>query len=270
MNARPLAVCAFLVLAGAAVADVKVVSLLRAPGLAGIGGPQQTITTYYKGGLVRTDAQGRTTILDTRKHTTTIIDHTSRTYSVLDTASMAKLQKETMKGMQVKVSGHVSPTKDQKSIQKKAARKYVADLNLVVSGPQLKGPQGPMKMNVKVHMDQWATTAVKANVSPDQAAGMLGQVLRGFTAIGGVGDLKREMGKIRGLPLDNQTKVTISMVPLKGKAPAGAGASQTMSVEIATQSVSEAPINPSVFKVPAGYTKTAKPMLRGRPGPGGR
>lgn len=264
-RARFAVACASLLVATAAPADVKMVSRMTSTSSMGQAPLPQTITAYFKKGLMRSDVGTISTIMNAKTHQNLIIDHTKKTYSQFDMLGAMNARSAMLKDMKVDVSGSVRPTNQKKTIAGKAAQLYLADFVMTMSMPQMKGQKQTMKM----HMEQWATKSVPAALSASQMMGVMGTMFQGLPGFSNMNKLVKEFGKIKGFPLDNKMVMTMAFALPKGQArPQGMPSSMTFGFENHVISLKEGPVDAGLFKVPAGYKKAQKPIMP-RMGKGG-
>lgn len=263
-SSRPVklvVLCSFAIFSATALADVKIVS--RMISTSSMGGAQmpQTVTTYYHQGLMRSDFGNESTIINGKTHTTLLINHATKTYSQLSFTGSP--QASMMKNMKMSVKGSIKPTTQKKTIAGKPARKYVGDFVITMAIPQMGGQRQTMKM----HMEQWATTSIAAALSPSQIMGAMGNMLQGIGGAGSFSSMAKELGKIKGLPLDNKMSMTMVLaMPPGQQRPPGMPSTMSFGFENHVISVKETSLSPSLFKVPAGYKKSTAPTFP-KPGP---
>lgn len=248
-TSRLALLCAFATLSAVSLADVKVVSQIKMTMFGGQQAPQ-TVTSYYKGQMIRSEAPNSISILNGKTNEVIQINSANKTYSVTKLGQGVKAMPQ---GVKMVANGKTRLTNETKTIAGKAARKYVFDgtMDMQAAG------QGSGK--IKLHVDQWTTSTMKLAMSPFQMAGMLGQMLQSLGPAGsGVRQLTAELGKIKGFPLSNNVVMDITA---KGPGQTGApGQDIKMSFTIQTDvlSLKEGPLSASLFQVPAGYKKVAK------------
>lgn len=255
-TARFAVLCASAILATNAQADVKMVSRMTMTSSMGASQqqPPQTITAYFRQGMMRSDVGTTSTIMNAKTHQTLILDHDTKTYSQLN---MLGPQAKTLKGMKMSITGGVKPTSEKKTIAGKVAHKYVGDFVMTMSMPQMQGQNQTMKM----HIEQWATTDVPAALSPSEMMGVMSNMFQGLSGMGGMDKLIKEMGKVKGFPLDNKTTMTMSFaMPPGQQRPQGMPSTFSFSIQNTILSLKVAPVDAGLFKIPGGYKKSASPI----------
>ncbi len=255
-TARIAVLCASAILASTAQADVKMVSRMTMTSSMGASQqqPPQTITAYFRQGMMRSDVGPTSTIMNAKSHQTLILDHNSKSYSQLN---MMGGQAAMLKGMKMSISGGIKPTSQKKTIAGKLAHEYVGDFVMKMSMPQMQGQSQTMKM----HIEQWATTEVPAALSPSEMMGVMSNMFQGLSGMGGMDTLVKEMGKVKGFPLDNKTTMTMTFaMPPGQQRPQGMPPSFTFSIQNTILSLKVAPVDAGLFKIPAGYKKSATPI----------
>jgi len=254
-------------------ADAKVVSkMTMTMAMAGQTPQNQTMTTYYKGAMMRAESsEGQTFIMDGKAKKTYLLDAATQTYSEVSLDSMAGPAKDMMKKMKVKMSAHLKPTKQHMKIAGKKADKYIVDMIMSMNMPGMGGQASPGTMDMTMHMEQWTTMGLKTPYTPSQTMGAMSQMLKGLSMLGDTHQLVKEMSKMRGLPLNNTMTMVMTMKPGKGAPthPAGSPMTFNMNMKTVVQSITEGPLSDTLFKIPAGYKKSTKPMMPGRRRMGG-
>jgi hypothetical protein len=256
-SARLTVLCATAILAAAAQADVKMVSRMTMTSSMGAGQqPPQTVTAFFRNGMMRSDFGDSSTIMNAKTKSTLILNHSSKTYSEMSLANASKAQSSMLKNMKITMKGSVKPTNEKKTIVGKLAHKYIGDFVMTMTMPQMAGQQ-----TLKMHLEQWATTEVPAALSPSQMMGVMGNMFQGISGMGGMDTVVKEMAKIKGFPLDNKTTMAMTFaMPPGQQRPQGLPAGFTFSFQNQVLSLKQGPVDPGLFKVPAGYKKSKAPM----------
>lgn len=245
-------------MACASSADVKMVSrLTMKSNMAAVQQLPQTVTTYFRKGLVRSDMGNDTTIVNEKTHQTIVIDNAAKTYHVV--SMTAGQNQEMMKNMKFAVSGKVTPSNKTKKLLGRPARLYSADFKITFTSPML----GNVPQTMNVHMDQWTSTAVHTPVSTAQMMQVVSKMFQGMPGMTGMDKMTKELAKMKGFPLDSQgsMKMTFKM-PQGQPTQQGVPTSIDITFNNTVMSLKETSLSDSLFKVPAGYRKLAS-------GPGG-
>jgi len=230
----------------------------------------QTMTTYFKNGKMRVESMGSIILMDPKSKKNIILNPTDKTYSELGMDMMTPEQKKAMKNMKMTMSAHLKPTTQTKMIAGKKAQKYIITM---VMHMQLPGqtPTAPSMgaMDMNMDMEQWTTTALKDHYSPQMMMQNAGQMLKQLSMMGDTSSMMKEFAKMKGFPLDNNMTMKMTMKPAKGSPQAGqAPMSFDMTMQTNVDSISEAPLNGSLFVIPAGYKKSSKTVNMGNLGRG--
>ena len=255
-------------------ADVKVVSQVTITGLpAGAASAQsskpQTVTAYYKGTKVRTEAANTVTIYDGKTNMVTTLSPASKTYTVASVAAPAANPMMAM--MDVKTTATLKPGGKTKTIAGKPAKNYVWQANIAMGmKPSAKQnansqmPSGPL-VTIQMNGEQWTTDAVKL---PAGSKSMVMSMMSGpAKAIPGLSPLMDKFAQIKGLPLSatltqafKQSAAMMAMGGAKSNVPP-----KPITVTTNVLSLSEKPLTDTLFAVPAGYQKVAikTPMMPG-------
>jgi hypothetical protein len=225
--------------ASMASADLKVVSQVQMS----VNGDYRTpefATTYYKGNWVRMDSKNRSVLNNSSTHRTIEVDHLKKTYSSgsSDLASQAAML---MQFMDAKVTAKVTPTDDQKEIVGVTATKYIAEFDFEVKLPQA----GNKPVHMKIRMENWATTELPIKAEAGSAMGAPNDLLQSLMTLTGIGEVRKELLKIKGFSLWN--RITTTMDSPDTPAP--------ISFEIDYQAIkiSTSTISPAMFVVPQEY-----------------
>src|SRR5437016_5057843 len=137
---------ALICLAAAATADIKMVSRMTMTNSIGGTVMPQTVTAYFKKGMMRSDVGGISTLMNAKTGQNLIIDHTNKTYSKFDLLGAMNGNAGMLKGMKLAVSGSVKPTNKRKMIAGKPAQMYTADFTFVMTLPKRPGQKQTAKM----------------------------------------------------------------------------------------------------------------------------
>ena len=248
-------------------ADVKVVSQVTITGLpAGAATAQsskpQTVTAYYKGTKVRTEAANTVTIYDGKTNTVTTLSPASKTYTVASMAAPAANPMMAM--MDVKTTATLKPGGKTKTIAGKPAKNYVWQANIAMGmKPSAKQnansqmPSGPL-VTIQMNGEQWTTDAVKL---PAGSKSLVMSMMSGpAKAIPGLSPLMDKFAQIKGLPLSatltqafKQSAAMMAMGGARSNVPP-----KPITVTTNVLSLSEKPLAATLFAVPAGYQKVRR------------
>ncbi len=236
---RALVCVCSLAVASIANADLKMVSQIDMS-INGDYHPAQYATTYYKGHSVRIDSQNKTLLSNSETHKSVVVDHLHHSYSVSanDPAAEAAVM---MKMMNAKVSATVTPTEEHTKIVGLDATKYLADFDFVMTLPQA----GQAPIHLKIHMETWATEQLPVDAEAGAIVDSPNDMIKSLLSLAQTGEVKKELLKIKGFSLSN--KITANLDAPEAPAP--------ISIEIDYQclSISQATINPAMFRIPSEY-----------------
>lgn len=222
-------------------ADLKVVSKVDMS-MNGDYHPSQYTTTYYKGPWVRIDSQNKTLITNAATHKTIEIDHLARTYVVRE-GDLASDAAETMRMFHAKLTANVTPTSEHQVIQGLNATKYLADVDFDMTIPQM----SQKAVHLKLHMDNWTTEDLPVKSEAGSIVGTPNDMIRSLFSLTGVGKAKEELSKIKGFTLTN--KITSQLDVPDAPAPFA------IEIDYECVSISQAAINPAMFRVPSDYKR---------------
>jgi hypothetical protein len=232
--------------AGAARADVKVVSRVAVTG-GTKAAPPEMVTTSYKGKVVRTETSRMITLFNTETQSVTALNKADNTYRVVSLKdNMAKVP-GLMSRMRFSTKANMEPQDGTKMIAGKPARKYVgtASMKMIVDGmPKDAAPETTMEI------EQWTTDAV---VLPPDCRDMMSPVTRltgSLPNMPGMKPLVDALSQIKGTPLSS--KVTVTVTGQSGSSSMARGPIVTTTDVV---SITQLPLSADLFKVPAGYKK---------------
>ncbi len=236
-------------------ADVKTVSHLHSEE-GGATRPDVTITTYYKGPIIRTESGGLVTLLNTTTGKSAILHPDTKTFSVFNIDQVA--QTGMTPGGTVEAHATVTQTEEHKVIAGKKATKFVADVDMILAPTKL------LSRHLTMHIVRWTTSDVKMAVAPDVLEKFSPEQLT-FKGLKGMEDVQKELAKITGLPLSSE--VTINS---EYSAPQGVGGvppASTQTIDIDVDSISDEDLDDSLFQIPTDY-KNRGAVQSHLPGPG--
>jgi hypothetical protein len=225
------------------VADLKIVSTMRRESR-GVSSSPQTITTYVKGGLVRTESGGMVSIADASQKRLIAIDAKGKTYSIVPLGP-PKGTVPAREGLKATASGKVTPTPDRRKVAGLSARRFVATARVRQSIPTM----SPGSAEVLIEMEQWVSESVALPESSRRLAGAFGLAF-GMRAVDpAFKALSAEFAKIKGLPL--ASRVTLKPISRGGVM----SSARPLTVVTEVRSVSHPKLSDALFRVPAGYKK---------------
>lgn len=242
-------------------ADVKIVSEVTMKGLPeqaktmqpGIDKPVTTMT-LYKGDKQRTEAGGTITIYDCAADKLYTLDTTKKTYTVssVGNALNAVADNPFLAMMKFETKAFVKPGTERKTIAGKAAKSYIYTAILKMSMEGGDPSISAMMPTITMKGIQWTTDAVTL---PANCAKMLqSQFARRVPPFlaSGMKPLMDQMATIKGTPLSNQVTVSFIVSAAAGGLPGMPKEPIITTTEV--KSVSEEPLDESLFTVPADYT----------------
>ena len=228
-------------------ADVKVVANVTVT-----GGPDtgtKKITTAYKGKFIRTETDKTISIYDTASQTITTINKAGKTYNVLSLKDTFTSMPSLMAKLQVKANASILLKPDQGTIAGLAAKKYAGKATIKITSEGLPEENFP---TTQIEIEQWMTEAVPTTTSMGGALMPMKNFIGPLQHYKGMGPLIDEWSKMKGVPLSSKVTLTVLSSP-NGKTRAQEPITTTTQV----LSVSSAPLDESLFRVPEGYTRAA-------------
>jgi hypothetical protein len=236
-------------------ADVKLVSHIHTD-QNGTTQPDVTVTTYYKGAIVRTESGATVTLLNTTTGKSAILHPWNKTFAVFNINQVAPtggLAKD------AKVDAHatVTQTNEHKVIAGKNTTKFVADVDFTVSSNLL-------VRHTVMHIVRWTTADVPMDISSDVLEKYSPEQLT-FRGLSGIDDVQKELAKITGLPLSSEITIKSEF-----SAPQGVGGVPPPTTEMISSdvdSISQDSLDDSLFQVPTDY-KSLGGGMNHLPGPG--
>ena len=229
-------------------ADVKTVSHMHSDE-GGTTRPDVTITTYYKGAIIRTESGSLVTLLNTTSGKSAILHPDTKTFSIFNIDQVA----QTGMPPNATIDAHatVTQTDEHKVIAGKKATKFVADVDMTVAPTKL------LSRHITMHIVRWTTADVKMGIAPDVLERFSPEQLT-FKGLKGMEDVQKELAKITGLPLSSE--VTINS---EYSAPEGVGGippASTQTIDTDVDSVSDEDLDDSLFQIPSDYKSQGSPM----------
>jgi len=251
--------------AGAARADLKIVSTVTTSGSRSGGATTSTVTTYYKGTWTRTETPENVLIVDRAAGKIYSLNPAQKTYSVLSLSDLGKNPMIAMMDMKTTVS--LKPGGQTKTILGKPAKNYVytAVLQMSLKKEALQRmqamnasnsattPKPPTIPPVTIKGVSWVTEAVKAPSGASSSTAMAT-----LSQIPGMKALVEQFSSIHGVPLEQEMNVTTT---------AQGGINQTRITKATT--IDEKPLPDSLFTIPADYHQMTRSMMPGMPAGGG-
>jgi len=239
----------------AAQADLKIVSKST---VTTRRGPQVvSVITFLKGPLIRIDNLDVSEITDSRTHKTTFINKTRKIYTIASQSQQVSNVAKNIKSQHMKITAHINPTGKSKMIAGRKASQYVGDL--VVSGDYPKNPGSTAK--AVIHLDEWTMQGKGISVSQSDMLGTVGTLLRSLAGVGTMSKVTQELAKVKGIPLNIDVELTLTIYAASGGAPD----TQKHSYVTEAQVVKEEPLPASAFQVPKGYTLVNAPKPAAAP-----
>ena len=234
----------------AAHADLKIVSKST---VTTQRGPQViTIITYIKGPLIRIDNFDVTEITNSRTHKSTFINRTRKIYTVAGQNEATATANKSIKSQHMKITAHIKPTGKTKKIAGKNASQYVGDL--VVTGDYPKNPGSTAK--ALIHLDEWTLQGAKGvSVSQSDMLGTVGNLLHSLAGVSTMNKVTQELQKIKGVPLNIDVELTLTIFNPSGGAPE----TQKHSYVTEAQFVKDSTLPADAFEVPKGYKLVTAP-----------
>jgi len=232
-----------LCLVGAAQADVKIVSRVTVTGGTKPANTQ-TVTTYYKGDMVRTETDRVISLYDSKGQTITTMDKEGKTYRVLSLKTALAAAPGVLSRLRFKTTADMHPQEETAVIAGLPARKYLGRATFAMSVAGVPGNAAPPTV---MEIEQWATEAVSL---PSGSIGMTNPFLRlagPLQQMKGMEPLVQAMSKVKGTPLSNRFTITVGSADGASKGP--------VVTDNEVESVSSEPLAPALFKVPEGFTK---------------
>src|SRR5437588_12788353 len=150
---RTLAVFSCLALMLLARADVKTTSRMTLTSTFGGQEPKVvSMTSYYKAGKMRVDgSDGNSFIMDSVSKKTISINVKEKTYTEMTMDSItgaSSAQRDIVKKIKMKMSGHMKPTNEEMTIAGKPAKKYSLDMVMDALIPAMNGKPSPVSMHL--------------------------------------------------------------------------------------------------------------------------
>lgn len=246
--------CSLTLLVSLALADTKIVATMT---MTGDGAPSpQTTTSYFKGDKLRIESPQGTYILDGATGKTLMLNDKEKTYVEFTIGEMLPGMDSVMKSLTVKAKAFVKTPNEQKTIAGQKANKFIAQISMEATSSMMPG----MTQNTVMNISGWTTAEIPNGLSPDQMSKVMAQMLSGLIPPGDIKPILAEMSKIKGLPLDQDTTIRMTMkVPNPGNKKKPQEHTMEMGIRVAAESVTELELDEALFKVPEGYKAAAPP-----------
>jgi hypothetical protein len=238
--ARGIAMILCGALVASALADVKITAEVTVTGI-GDGPKTETVTTCYKGKLIRTERESTVSIYDTVKQTVTTFRKSDKTYRVLDLKKQLGKLPSVMAKLSVSTTAAVQATDATATIAGMPCKKYTGQAVLKMSSAAQPSAALP---TTNILIEQWMTENIKS-VSGTDSYMPLEQFIGPLKIYGGMEPIIREFSKMKGMPLSS--KVTMSVTGSQDARP-------PIVTTTKVTAVSEAPLEDSLFQVPKGYS----------------
>lgn len=242
----PVAAVCGIALANSASADMKLVSRVtidrgQAPA------PAQTVTTYYRGNLVRTETANVVTLYNIATQTITTLNKMDKTYRVLPLNAAFSQRSGLLSRVKLSTSADIQPQDESKVIAGMRARKYAGKVVLKMTVDGMQDENAPQ---TTMEIEQWTTDAVPL---PADAQQLLSPVMRlsgPLQKMAGMKPLVEALARMKGAPLSSKVKVIPASRPDRpGRPPV------TTTTDVV--SVSLAPVSPALFAIPKDFKKVA-------------
>lgn len=230
-----------------ALADVKVVANVTVTG--GPDAGTKKITTAYKGKFIRTETDKTISIYDTLGQTITTINKAGKSYQVLSLKDTFTSMPSMMAKLQVKANANIQLKPDQGTIAGLAARKYAGKATIKITSEGLPEENFP---TTQIEIEQWMTEAVPTTTGMGGALMPMKNFIGPLQQYKGMGPVIDEFSKMKGVPLSSKVTLTVLSNPNSRSRAQGPITTTTQVL-----SVSSAPLDESLFRVPEGYTRTA-------------
>jgi hypothetical protein len=239
-------------------ADVKLVAHLHID-QGGTTRPDQIVTTYYKGSLIRAESGDAVTLTDTKTGLTAVLIPSSKTFKQYNNDQLGRNTSE-LQGLKVDGHANVTQTSEHKVIAGKNATKFVADVDLTMTNANNVG----YTQHTTMHIVRW-TTADLAIAIPPEVLAKFSVEQRAFQGISGMEGVNKELAKITGVPLSSEVTIKSEFTGPQGVG--GVPPPMTEDINTDVESVDESDLDNSLFQIPPDYKKvSAQGHL---PGPGG-
>ncbi len=254
---------ALLLVACAARADVKIVSEVNVTGLPPQAQAQvkqtfpQTVMTYYKGDMTRTELAGSVVLYDCLGDKLYTLDPAKKTYTIASVQEMMEKAGPLMAMMKFDTTADVKEGGASKTIAGKPAKNFLFTANIALS---MEGTPAGMLPTTKIVGEQWVTNAVAlpANCQRMMAASLARSA---GPMLGGMKPLIEKMATMKGAPLSSKVTVTITAAqPLPGLP------TDPIVTTTEVKAISEEALDDALFKIPADYKKVEPTPAP--PGPG--
>lgn len=224
-------------------ADLKLVSKVSVTG-GDRGSQTQVTTTSHKGDMVRTETERTVSLYDAKAQTVITINKEDKTYRVLSLKSAFAAAPGVLSRLQFKTTAEMTPQEETSVIAGFPARKYVGKATFAMAMTGMPANSGP---ETTMEIEQWATEAITVPAGSLQMTNPFLRMAGPLRNMKGMEPLMKAMAEIKGTPLSNKFTITQG-----GAAGASRGPIVTTNV---VESVSTDPLDPALFRVPAGFTK---------------
>lgn len=241
-------------------ADVKLVAKQTVSGgLLPQGASDSTVTTYYKGDKVRTEAGPFVTIYDCAGDKFYTLDPAKKTYTLSSLKAAQQRGAEASRFANFKTNVNLKPGGKTRTIAGKRTTNYIWDANISITPTKetLKNaPKADRNASFRLTMsgETWATEGIKVSASCQRLneAAMMG----GAGSVAGLRPLVQKLGSIKGVTL--LSDMTQNVIP-SGVSGSDGKQARPIKMEVSSRvtSISEAPLPASLFSVPAGYKKVS-------------
>jgi len=253
----------------AARADVKIVTEST---ITGLGAPT-TIpnTVYYKGDKQRSEGDDGVTIYDCSSDLLYTLNAKDKTYTVAAASQSMQAKASNPMLAMAKIEtkeANLTPLSGTKEIAGKTSNgyAYILALHIQPTDPSLSDFIPAFTTTIKG--EQWATEAVTGSVPCERMSRlMLSRSLPASVATmgSGVKDILDKVAQIKGLFLSRRVQITMKLDNPKSDAGMPIPKDPIVYTTV-VKSLSEAPLEDSLFAVPADYKKIEAPATPAAPG----
>jgi len=200
-------------------------------------------TVYYKGNWIRIDSKNKTTISNSATHKTYEIDHRTKTF-IEDDSDITSQASEGMQQLKPKITATVNPTDEHKTILDRQATKYLGEMKMEMSPPQLAGKS----VHMTGHIECWTVSDIGAGDNATSFLGGTSDISGVLMSLTGMAGAKSELQKIKGFAVATNMTMTLDSEEM----PAG---SVSLELDYTVLSLSQATLSPALFRVPADYKR---------------
>jgi hypothetical protein len=242
----PVAAMCGIALASHASADMTLVSRVTAEGGAAPS-PAQTVTTSYRGGLIRTETGRVVTLYNTTTQTITTLNKMDKTYRVLPLNSAFSQRSGLLSRVKISSSADIQPQDESKVIAGMRARKYAGKVVMKMTVEGMSDENAPQ---TTMEIEQWTTDAVPLPADAQQIMSPVMRLSGPLQKMEGMKPLVEALSRMKGAPLSSKVKVIPASRPGRPVRPPVTTTTDVVSVSLA-------PVSPALFAIPKDYKKVA-------------